>query len=114
MEGDGTTMIFQRISEAISSVDNKQQTNYNEILKYIRFVDGNIILGEQGNEITLTIKNNRLSFQQNGNEIAYMSDNQLVIANAEIKAGGRLRLGVFGFVPRADGSLSFLKVGEGN
>ena len=43
-----------------------------------------------------------------------MSDNQLVIANAEIKAGGRLRLGVFGFVPRADGSLSFLKVGEGN
>lgn len=114
MEADGTTMIFQRISEAISSVDNKQQTNYNEILKYIRFVDGNIILGEQGNEITLTIKNNRLSFQQNGNEIAYMSDNQLVIANAEIKAGGRLRLGVFGFVPRADGSLSFLKVGEGN
>lgn len=114
MDSTGTTMIFQRISEAISSVDEKQQDNYNEILKYIRFVDGNIILGQQGNEITLTIQNNRLSFQQNGNEIAYMSDNQLVIANAEIKAGGRLRLGAFGFIPRDDGSLSFLKVGEGN
>lgn len=111
MEPDGTTMIFQRISEAISTIDGKQQANYNEILKYIRFVDGTIVLGQTGNEIELTIENNRISFKQNGSEIAYMSDNQLYIGSATIKAGGRLTLGNFAFVPRDDGSLSFLKVG---
>lgn len=112
MDENGTTMLFNTINEAIAQVDGQSQSNYNNILKYIRFEDGKITLGEVGNEITLTIQNNRITFMQNGVEVAYLSDNNLYIGNAIIKAGGRLQLGNFAFVPRSDGSLSFLKVGE--
>jgi len=111
MDENGTTMLFNTINEAIAEVDGKTESNYSNILKYIRFEDGNIILGEQGNEITLTISNDRITFMQNGVEVAHLSDNNLYIGNAIIKAGGRLQLGNFAFVPRSDGSLSFLKVG---
>ena len=104
-------MLFETINKAISDVDGNAQSNYNRILKYIRFIDGNIVLGQEGNDMTLTISNNRVSFKQNGVEVAYMSDNNLYIGNAVIKAGGQLQLGNFAFVPRDDGSLSFLKVG---
>lgn len=112
MDENGTTMLFNTINEAIAQVDGQSQSNYNNILKYIRFEDGNIILGQVGNEITLTIQNNRIMFMQNGVEVAYLSDNNLYIGNAIIKSGGRLQLGNFAFVPRSDGSLSFLKVGD--
>ena len=111
VEPDGTSMIFNTIHQAITEVDGRQQTNYSNILKYIRFADGNIILGEEGNAVTLTVENDRISFKQNGVEVAYMSDNKLHIGNAEIKSGGTLQLGNFAFVPRSNGSLSFLKVG---
>jgi hypothetical protein len=111
VEPDGTSMIFNTIHQAITEVDGRQQTNYSSILKYIRFADGNIILGEEGNAVTLTVENDRISFKQNGVEVAYMSDNKLYIGNAEIKSGGTLQLGNFAFVPRSNGSLSFLKVG---
>ena len=112
MDENGTTMLFNTINEAIAQVDGQAQTNYNNILKYIRFEDGKIILGEVGNEITLTLSNDRITFMQNGVEVAYLSDNNLYIGNAIIQAGGRLQLGNFAFVPRNDGSLSFLKVGD--
>lgn len=117
IDPDGTTMIFNTISQAITEVDGKQQTNYESILKYIRYEDGNIILGEDGNAVTLTLENDRISFKLNGVEAAYIAveedtgENKLYIGNAEIKAGGTLQLGNFAFVPRSDGSLSFLKVG---
>lgn len=111
IEPDGTTMLFNTITSAITEVDGKQETNYNNILKYIRYTDGKIIIGIDGDPITLTLENNKLSFKQNGVEVAYMSNNKLYIGNAEIKAGGTLQLGNFAFVPRSDGSLSFLKVG---
>lgn len=111
IDENGTAMIFQTITESIENVDGKVNTNYAEILKYIRFIDGEIILGEEGNEITLTISNDRMSFKQNGVEIAYLSENNLYIGNAVVKEGGTLQLGNFAFVPRADGSLSFIKVG---
>lgn len=111
MDKNGTAMIFETIKQSIETVDGKQQSNYGNILKYIRFVDGNIILGQEGNEMTLTISNNRMAFKQNGVEVAYMSDNKLYIGNAEVKSGGVFQIGNFAFVPRSDGSLSFLKVG---
>jgi hypothetical protein len=111
IDENGTAMIFQTITESIENVDGKVNTNYAELLKYIRFINGEIILGEDGNAITLTISNDRLSFKQNGVEIAYLSENNLHIGNAVVKEGGTLQLGNFAFVPRADGSLSFIKVG---
>lgn len=117
MDAEGTTMLFQTINKAITEVDGKQQTNYNSILKYIRYEDGNIILGVQGDPVTLTLENDQIVFMLNGVKVAYIAvddvtkESKLYIGNAEVKAGGTLQLGNFAFVPRSNGSLSFLKVG---
>ena len=103
-------MIFQTIYEEIKKVDDTQQSNYLEILKYIRFEDGNIILGEVGNPITLTLENDILSFKQNGVTIAFLSDSRFQVTDGYFS--NSLRIGKFIFVPRANGNLSLVKVGE--
>lgn len=95
---------FNTAITEIENVDGTVQTQFQEISKYIRFVDGKIILGEVGNEITLEISNNRLSFLQNNLEVAYMSNNKLFVVNSEFL--GSLKIGNFAFVPRSNGNLS--------
>lgn len=101
---DEMVLKFNTAITEIESVDGTVQTQFQEIAKYIRFVDGKIILGEVGNEITLEISNNRLSFLQNNLEVAYMSNNKLFVVNSEFL--GSLKIGNFAFTPRSNGNLS--------
>lgn len=101
---DEMVLKFNTAITEIENVDGSAQTQFQEISKYIRFVDGKIILGEVGNEITLEISNNRLSFLQNNLEVAYMSDNKLFVLNSEFL--GSLKIGNFAFTPRSNGNLS--------
>lgn len=112
MNADGTTMLFQNITEEINRVENSTSTKYSEIVKYIRFIDGKIVIGIQGDPFFVEIDNSKISFKQNGVQVAYMSNNNLYVGNAVIKAGGKLQLGNFAFVPRSNGNLSLLKVGD--
>lgn len=89
-----------RLNESITSSDEQFAT----INKYIHFVDGKIILGESANPLTLTIQNDRVSFTQSGNEIAYFSDEKLYVRQAEILT--YMRIGNYEFQPRNDGSLA--------
>lgn len=89
------------LQDAIGNTDEKVA----EFSKYIRFVDGDIVLGEDGNSIVLKIENDRISFLQNNSEVAYMTNNQFQITNA--KVGTRLDLGKFSFNPRSNGNLTF-------
>lgn len=110
MNADGTSMIFQTITEEISRVEGEGQSRYSEILKYIRFENGNIILGEAGNAITLTLENDILAFRQNGTVVAYLSHNRFRVVDGEFMKS--LRIGKFAFIPRENGNLSFKKVGD--
>lgn len=112
MNADDTTMLFQNITEEINRVENSTSTKYSEIVKYIRFIDGKIVIGIQGDPFSVEIDNSKISFKQNGVQVAYMSNNNLYVGNAVIKAGGKLQLGNFAFVPRSNGNLSLLKVGD--
>ena len=107
---DSFNFKFTTIVETINNLDEETQTQFNEIIKYIRFEDGNIILGQVGNELILKIANNRISFLQSGVEVAYMSNNKLYITDTEIL--NSLRIGQYAFIPRANGNLSFKWVGQ--
>ena len=109
MDADGTTMIFQTINEAIQEVGETSESHYAEILKYIRFEDGNIILGEHSNPLTLKIENNRIAFYQNGVVVAYFTDNKLFVTNGEFTE--TFRLGKFQASPRANGNVTWKVVG---
>lgn len=74
-------------------------------------LDNNIIqLG--GGDSYITIDDERLSFWQDGEIVAYMQDNMLYVENGEFLT--RLRIGNFEFRPRTTGNLSFVYVGERN
>ncbi len=99
---------FANLEQNVQDVQDGADANFTEIRKYIRFVDGNIILGEEGNELTLKIQNDRISFIQNALEVAYFSDRKLYVTDGEFL--NSLRLGNFSFIPRANGNLTFKKV----
>lgn len=110
---DFTKSIASATDDMQSQIEaNNTETNkkFGEISKYIRFVDGKIVLGETGSGLTLTVQNNRVSFQQSGNEVAYFSNNNLYIRRAEVLT--TLRVGNFEFAPRYDGGLILRKRGH--
>jgi len=99
---------FNQFSADLEAVATGADAEFEEIRKYIRFVDGQILLGEVGNELELQISNDRISFLQDGAEVAYFSNRKLYVTDAEILHS--LQLGSFAFMPRANGNLSFKKI----
>ena len=99
---------FASFAADIESVVTNTDAEFEEIRKYIRFVDGKILLGEVGNELELQIANDRISFLQDGAEVAYFSDRKLFVTDAQFLHS--LQLGNFAFMPRQNGNLSFKKI----
>ncbi len=99
---------FNQFSQDIEAAASGADAQFEEIRKYIRFIDGKILLGEVGNELELQIANDRISFLQDGAEVAYFSNRKLYVTDAEILHS--LQIGGFAFVPRANGNVSWKKV----
>ena len=84
-------------------------TNQELLEEYIRFKGALIELGKVGNAFTAELSNNELAFKENGQKIAYISNNSLVIPNAEVRnklSLGNETRGWFDFIPRSNGNLS--------
>lgn len=99
-------MDFTQIADEI-----KDNIAYNQELleEYIRFRGALIELGKVGNAFTAELSNNELAFKENGQKIAFISNQSLVITNAEIRnklSLGNETRGWFDFIPRANGNLS--------
>lgn len=107
---EGFELQFKNFQTNLNNINADQTNKFNELYKYIRFVGGSIELGDRSDgsaNITLTIENDRISFKQSGQEIAYLSNNQLYITDANV--ANSMILGDFIFVPRPDRSLDFKK-----
>lgn len=102
---DSFDFIFKNIQQEIKDVNGVVSTNQNEMVKYIRFEDGNIILGLVGNEVLLKESNDRISFLQNNIEVAYFSNNKLFVTNAEFTNG--LKIFELEFTRESNGSYTF-------
>ena len=98
---------FATLLQNFQDLDGATQEQFLEIVKYIRFIDGNIVLGQTGNEATLEIANTEIRFLQNGQKVAWFSNNELYVEDAQIVTS--IGIGAFEFKPRSNGSLSFGK-----
>ena len=108
---DEFNMQFDSAKTEIGGVNKDLQEKYEERTKYIRFVDGEIVLGSTGSEIMLIIKNDRISFVRNVSglpEVAWFADDVLNVTEGQFTT--QLNIGKFGFRPGASGNLSFKKV----
>lgn len=77
---------------------------------YIRFSEEGIELGSRDNPLILKINEDRIEFINNGDVVSYWDGNYFHTGNIEVDVTERARFGNFAFVPRTDGSLSFLKI----
>ena len=116
IQSDFQTAITQNSSEirmdftAITDkIKNNVSTNQALLEEYIRFKGALIELGKVGNAFTAELSNEELAFKENGQKIAYISNQSLVITNEEIRnklSLGNDARGWFDFIPRTNGNLS--------
>lgn len=107
---DEIELRFTQTSERIEDVGGDLQAQYDELTKYFKFSEDGLVIGEEGNELTLKVDNDRISFLDGGLEVAYISDKQLYITDAHFL--NSLRIGKFAWIPRRSGNLSLVKVGD--
>ena len=81
--------------------------------RYIKFLgDSAIAIGGDDSQIILEIDNEKgITFKKNNTPIAWWDGNDFHTSNIYVEVEQRARFGDFAFIPRSDGSLSFLKVG---
>lgn len=107
---DSFEFLFTELKTKVDANDADAREQFSKIEKYIRFEDGNIILGQAGNEITLRLENDRILFLDGGAEVAYFTNKLLTVKDASFLHS--MRVGAFAFMPRDNGNLSLVKVGE--
>lgn len=106
-----STEIRMDFTSRVDTVSNQVSTNQALLEEYIRFKGALIELGKVGNAFTAELSNEELAFKEDGQTIAYISNQSLVITNAEIRY--KLSLGTedrgwFDFIPRSTGNLSIV------
>lgn len=110
--------IFSSTNASIAEVGEKLPEDFKEIIKHIRLSGAGIEISGGVNEsedsrITLTLDNeNGIIFSKNGEAFGRWDGNNFYTGNIVIALHERAQFGNFAFVPRSDGSLSFLKVGD--
>lgn len=112
--GDNSTAVYN-LGESTkvyvdTSVSGLEEYADAAVEKYIRMENGEIVIGIVDNPVSLTLSNDRISFKQNGFEVAYLSNNKLYVTDGEFLTS--VKIGGFQFVPRENGNLSFMKVGS--
>jgi hypothetical protein len=102
---------FDTLKAVVDENDADAREQFTEIHKYINFVEGDIVLGASDSAVTLTLENDRIVFKKNGATFGWWDGVDFHTGNIVVEVNERAQLGSFAFVPRDDGSLSFLKVG---
>ena len=106
---DSFEFLFTELRTFVDTSDAEAREQFTEIKKYIRFVDGNIVLGDSSNQITLRIENGKIVFIDQGAEVAYFTDKQLHVTYGHF--ANSMRVGNFALIPRDNDNLSLVKVG---
>lgn len=103
------TTTISELNQVSSKIDGLEQTSEN-VNSYMKFSTDGLELGKSDSQFKTNITNDRMSFTQNGNEVAYFSNNKMYVTDGEFT--NSLHIGKFAFVPRANGSLDFKKVSD--
>ena len=105
-------MNFETTSATIEEVDGETQQKFTEIYKHFKFNENGLEISAGENTISLILDNDIISFQKNGEQFGWWDGIDFHTGNIVVKVNERAQFGNFAFVPRSDGSLSFLKVGD--
>ena len=105
---DAKNEIGGQIDSVNGRVDGLKQTTDN-VNSYMSFDNDALTLGKSDSAFKTKITNQEWSIQKNGAKVTYINDQTMYITDGQFTQS--LKVGAFGFVPRANGSLDFKKVG---
>ncbi len=97
-----------QISSVNGRLDGLKQTTDN-VNSYMSFDNDALTLGKSDSAFKTKITNQEWSIQKNGAKVTYINDQIMYITDGQFTQS--LKVGAFGFAPRANGSLDFKKVG---
>ena len=111
---DQISMNFESTTTDINNVNGDLQEIITKLEKHFDFSleNGLIIRTGEGNEMQLQLDNDVISFKNNGVQFGWWDGVDFHTGNIVVSVEERAQFGNFAFVPRSDGSLSFLKVGD--
>lgn len=105
---DAKNEMSGQIASVNGRVDGLKQTTDN-VNNYMSFNNDGLTLGKSDSAFKTEITNQEWSIQKNGAKVTYINDQTMYITDGQFTQS--LKVGAFGFVPRANGSLDFKKVG---
>jgi hypothetical protein len=108
-----TTELSQRadgLDLTISGVDEKVDGIKSDIYKHFSFSEDGLVISAGENQMSIRIDNDLIIFEKNGVFFGWWDGIDFHTGNIAIDVTERAQFGNFAFVPRSDGSLSFLKV----
>lgn len=103
---------FESLRATVDENNTDASLQFTEIYRYIQMKDGKLILGtNEKDAMTLTLDNGLIEFSKNGAIFGWWDGVDFHTGNIVVEVNERAQFGDFAFVPRSNGSLSFLKVG---
>ena len=105
---DAKNELNGQINSVNGRLDGLKQTADN-VNSYMSFDNDALTLGKSDSAFKTKITNQEWSIQKNGAKVTYINDQTMYITDGQFTQS--LKVGAFGFVPRANGSLDFKKVG---
>lgn len=111
---DSITMNFSETIAQITNVDGDLQEMIQKINKHFTFDVNGLTIRAGENTMNLTLDNDLIIFKKNGEQFGWWNGVDFHTGNIVVKVNERAQFGNFAFVPRSNGSLSFLKVEGGD
>ena len=106
--------IVAEFTKQVKDTDNYATENFEKLYKYIKFSGETAVsIGSGDSVVTLELDNESgIIFKRNGVRFGLWDGENFYTGNIVVQLNERAQFGNFAFVPRSDGSLSFLKVGD--
>lgn len=104
---DAKNEMSGQIDSVNGRVDGLKETTDN-VNNYMSFDNDGLTLGKSDSAFKTKITNQEWTIQKNGAKVTYINDQTMYITDGQFTQS--LKIGNFGFVPRANGSLDFKKI----
>ena len=106
------TMKFDNITEKTTSIGGELKEFKATVSTNIKFSEDGINIGKNNSPFSVNINNEQMSFRDGGQDVAYISNQEMLITDTNIT--NSLRLGSFIFFPRSNGNTSLVWDDKGN
>lgn len=112
LEADSAALNFEEVRESVKVVNGDLEKTVEKLEKHFDFsLENGLVIRGGPNDMSLRLDNGLILFEKNGEPFGWWDGTDFHTGNIVIAVEERAQFGNFAFVPRSNGSLSFLKVG---